>query len=144
MARRALEPAKGELALAPLKWPLSHEDIRQAALRALANPPTNNLETWARVLRTVARVHSSFDLPTAILVQAEAQRMNPTPEGARSLERMRAELQGLPSPPVSEADQNSRRREFEELKRGSRHRNLKPPGLPTGAVPSRPATRRRP
>lgn len=108
--------------LTPLKWPVSHEDMREAALRALANPPTDNLETWARVFRTVARVHATFDLETAIAVQEQAQRMSPTAEGARSLERMRAELRGEPGSPISEADQNSRRREFQELKRGSRRK----------------------
>lgn len=126
MARRALQPAEGELAPAPLKWPLSHEDIRQAALRALANPPTENLETWARVFRTIARVHAGFDLETAIKIQEQAQRMSPTPEGARSLVRMQAELRGEPGTPVSEVDQNSRRREFDELARGARKRIRRP------------------
>lgn len=108
----------------PLTVMPSHDDIRQAALRALAKPPTDDLETWARVFRTVARVHATFDLETAIAVQEEAQRLSPTQEGARSLKRMQAELRGAPPAPVSEADQNSRRREFEELKRRSKRRKL--------------------
>lgn len=123
---RKLAPAAlvlKDVALGALERQPTREDIRRVALRVLENPPTTDVEIWARVFRAVARAHATFDLETAVLVQAQAQRMQPTPEGERTLARMRAELRGEPTTPTSPADEASRRRELEEMRRGSRRRS---------------------
>jgi hypothetical protein len=97
-------------------------DVRRAALQVLAKPPTENLDVFARILRTAARAHAEFDLEIAVRVQQLAQQMSPTLEGEHTLKRMEAWARGEPGDPESLDDQNSRRREFEELKRGARRR----------------------
>lgn len=121
--KRGREGAQAESLARPLRpaW----ADVRSAALQVLSNPPTENLEAFARILRTVARVQAEFDLEIAARVQRLAQQMSPTVEGEHTLQRMEAWLRGEPGEAESLDDQISRRREFEELKQGAKRRRAK-------------------
>ncbi len=123
VTERSRQPQLWQLsAYEPLPAHPTREDLRKAALRALANPPTTKLDVWGRVFRSMARVHATFDMEMATALQEQAQRMSPTREGARTLARMRAQLRGEAPTPVSEADQISRRREVQRMMRGGRRR----------------------